>query len=131
MTRINVGIPPKELSGRHLIAEHREIKRVPNLVKRYVNEVDGISNLDLNIFVKIPNKFTLGKGHVTFFYNKLGYLLNRYREIYQECLNRGYKVQNYESAWAFVPLILMNNYDPTQEDINLIKQRILEKTHGA
>ena len=25
MTRINVGIPPAELTGKHLIAEHREI----------------------------------------------------------------------------------------------------------
>jgi len=26
MTRINVGIPPAELTNQHLIAEHREIK---------------------------------------------------------------------------------------------------------
>ena len=33
MTRINVGILPKELSNKHLIAEHREIKRIPNCIK--------------------------------------------------------------------------------------------------
>ena len=33
MTRINVGIPPAELTGKHLIAEHREIKRIPNCIK--------------------------------------------------------------------------------------------------
>jgi hypothetical protein len=33
MTRINVGVDPAELSTRHLIAELREIKRIPNLVK--------------------------------------------------------------------------------------------------
>lgn len=32
MTRINVAIPAKELTTRHLIAEHREIKRIPNMV---------------------------------------------------------------------------------------------------
>ena len=30
MTRINCGIPPEELSDKHLLAEHREIKRIPN-----------------------------------------------------------------------------------------------------
>ena len=28
MTRINVGIQPVELNNQHLIAEHREIKRI-------------------------------------------------------------------------------------------------------
>lgn len=28
MTRINVGIPPRALSDKHLLAEHREIKRI-------------------------------------------------------------------------------------------------------
>ena len=28
MTRINVGIPPADLVNQHLIAEHREIKRI-------------------------------------------------------------------------------------------------------
>ena len=34
MTRINVGIPPSELNDKHLIAEAREIKRVPNCVAK-------------------------------------------------------------------------------------------------
>ena len=32
MTRINAGIPVQSLSGKHLIAEHREIKRIPNCI---------------------------------------------------------------------------------------------------
>ena len=59
MTRINVGIPPADLNGRHLIAEHREIKRIPNLVNR------GRYSLDNQ-----PKLFKLGKGHVKFFYDK-------------------------------------------------------------
>ena len=34
MTRINAGIPPKKLTNRHLLAEHREIKRIPNVIKK-------------------------------------------------------------------------------------------------
>ena len=30
MTRINAGIPVEKLSDQHLLAEHREIKRIPN-----------------------------------------------------------------------------------------------------
>ena len=63
MTRINAGIPVQQLNGKHLIAEHREIKRVPNLVRYNIEKGNPISG--------IPPKFTLGKGHVKFFYDKL------------------------------------------------------------
>lgn len=75
----------------------------------------------------IPDKFCLGKGHVSWFYNKLGYLLNRYKKLYQECLRRGYNVQNYETAWDGVPEELMGDYEPTEEDKKLIVERIISK----
>ena len=74
MTRINVGIPVVELTRQHLIAEHREIKRVPNAIK------NGRYSLHNQ-----PNTFTLGKGHVKFFYTRLLYLQNRYEDLYDEC----------------------------------------------
>ena len=117
MTRINVGIPPKELSTKHLIAEHREIKRIPNVIAKGKYKMEGI-----------PVVFTLGTGHVKFFYNKLLYLKNRYEEIYQECLARNFNVTYYGNCWDNVPPELMNDYKPTKNDIKLIKQRILEKT---
>lgn len=110
MTRINVGIPPKDLSRQHLIAEHREIKRIPNMVRE--GKLKG----------KIPAKFCLGTGHVQFFANKLGYLHVRYMRIYQECLDRGYNVQNYSGAWDGLPD--GEYWEPTESDIQLIKQRI-------
>jgi hypothetical protein len=116
MTRINSGINPNELTDRHLLAEAREIKRVPNCVSR------GRYNLK-----NVPLKFTLGKGHVSFFYNKLGYLKNRYEDIYQECKIRGFNVQYWGSAWDMVPKELMNDYLPTKEDREIITQRINER----
>ena len=86
MTRINIGVPVKTLTSKHLLAEHREIKRIPNVVAR------GRYNPK-----SIPPSFSLGKGHVSFFYNKLGYLKKRYQELYQECKERGYNVQNWIS----------------------------------
>ena len=49
MTRINVGILPKELSNKHLIAEHREIKRIPNCISKGKYNMDGQ-----------PDRFKLG-----------------------------------------------------------------------
>lgn len=120
MTRINAGIPPKQLHNKHLLAEHREIIRIPNAVRRHLH--NGTLRLD-----NAPPKFVLGNGHVKFFYNKLGYLLNRYRELYAECKARGYKVQNFESAWLDIPDEYMGDYEPTQEGIAIITKRISDK----
>ena len=116
MTRINVGIPPKQLTNKHLIAEHRELKRIPNVVAR------GRCNLK-----NIPPAFSLGKGHVSFFYDKLGYLRDRYRDLYNECINRGFNVQNYEASWNGIPSELMNGYTPTENDVRIITERIAER----
>lgn len=116
MTRINVGIPPKQLTNKHLIAEHRELKRIPNVVAK------GRCNLK-----NIPSTFSLGKGHVSFFYDKLGYLRDRYRDLYNECIARGFNVQNYEASWNGIPDELMNGYTPTENDIRIITERIAER----
>ena len=116
MTRINVGINPADLTGKHLIAEHREIKRIPNCIAKGKYNMDGI-----------PDKFKLGTGHVKFFYNKLLYLKNRYISLYNECIKRGFNVQNYIGAWDNVPQELMNDYKVEDNDIVIIKQRIDER----
>ena len=116
LTRINVGIPPAELINQHLIAEHREIKRIPNCIAKGKYNMEGI-----------PDKFKLGTGHVKFFYNKLLYLKNRYISLYNECIKRGFNVQNYIGAWDNVPQELMNDYKVEDNDIKIIKQRIDER----
>lgn len=116
MTRINVGISPKSLSRRHLIAEHREIKRIPNVVSK------GKYNLKDQ-----PKLFTLGTGHVKFFYDKLWYLKRRYEELYSECMSRGYNVSYYGDAWNNIPQHLMGDYSPTDRDIQIITERINQR----
>jgi len=117
MTRINCGIPVKELTNKHLLAEHREIKRIPNLIKKGKYNLTGQ-----------PQNFTLGKGHVKFFYDKLKYLLKRYEEIHKECIFRGFNVNNYSNAWDGLPIHMMNDYEPTDNDIAIVKKRIYEKS---
>jgi hypothetical protein len=116
MTRINCGIPPKALIGKHLLAEHREIKRIPNNIQKGKYSMNGI-----------PNEFTLGKGHCKFFYDKLGYLQKRYESLYYECLRRGYNVTYYGNAWDNIPSELMNDYQPTSRDKDIIWERIKSK----
>ena len=116
MTRINCGIPPAELTDKHLLAEHREIKRIPNCVAK------GRFNM-----ANQPKKFTLGKGHVKFFYDKLEYLLIRYHRLYDECIKRGFNVENYSQAWCGIPKSYFGNYTPTDADREIIRQRIKER----
>ena len=116
MTRINVAVKPIELTDKHLIAEHREIKRIPNCIKKGRFNLDGI-----------PDQFTLGKGHVKFFYNKLAYLHNRYNQLYKECVKRGFNVQNYEECFEGLPVELYNSYNEQPNDRLIILERINER----
>lgn len=118
MTRINVGILPSELSNKHLIAEHREIKRIPNTIR------SGKADVSLS---NIPVKFTLGKGHVKFFYDKQKYLLRRYKAIHFECKKRGFDVTDYSEAWDGIPEYLNNDYTPTGMDRILLIERLMER----
>ena len=120
MTRINCGIPPAELTDKHLIAEHREIKRIPNTVSKYFSE--GRLNMKDQ-----PKQFKLGTGHVKFFYDKLGYLLTRYEQIYAECRLRKFNVTYYGDVWNNVPQHLMGNYTPTDIDREIVRERINER----
>lgn len=116
MTRINVGIPVLELADKHLMAEHREIKRLPNCIAKGRYSLDGQ-----------PKEFKLGTGHVKFFYDKMLYLKNRYEQLYLECLRRGFNVTYYGDAWDNVPKQLMNDYTPRVNDIKIIRERINER----
>jgi deoxyribonuclease (pyrimidine dimer) len=116
MTRINCGIPPVELTKPHLIAEHREIKRIPNCIRK------GRFNLNGQ-----PKEFTLGDGHVKFFYTRLAYLKDRYEELYAECIRRNVNVEYYGNAWDDLPSELMGDYTPTDRDRAIIRERIADR----
>lgn len=113
MTRINVGIDPSELNMKMLMAEHREIKRIPNCVKKGRFSMVGQ-----------PKEFTLNTGHVKFFYDKLLYLKIRYEKLYAECTKRGFNVQYYGDAFDGIPEKYMNDYTETERDRQLILERI-------
>lgn len=114
MTRINV-VPVEELCDQHLLAEHRELKRIPNCIAQ------GKFSLK-----NVPNEYTLGTGHVSFFYQRLAFLKERYVQLHNECLKRGFNVQ-----WMFpddteLPKNKMfwNNYVPTEKALHINRERI-------
>lgn len=118
MTRINSGVNPKELTDEHLLAEHREIKRICN--NFYMRKLK-------NKFDDIPEKFTLGKGHVLFFINKPTYTLSRYQEIRDELETRGFNVTNYSKNWFVYEDFKGVSYIPDNTDTMLVKDRIAER----
>lgn len=116
MTRINV-VDPAILCDQHLLAEHRELTRIPNDIVARNGKVP---------LSKEPH-YLLGTGHVTFFRDKLLFLKNRYDALHEECLNRGFNVtykwpkeiENFQSLW--------NDYIVTDNDIRLNEARINER----
>lgn len=122
MTRINVNIPVKKLTDEHLLAEHREIANLP-----YFLSVSLRSNKPL----EIPEKFTLGTGHVKFFMNKMRFALDRYKALHRECLDRGFNVQYKGYKWDSVPDEYMGRYFPKTRDAELIRERIRERLESS
>lgn len=116
MTRINVAVKPAELVDRHLLAEHRELKRIPNKIRKGNYNLEGI-----------PEQFTLGKGHVKFFYDKMFYLHKRYEALYDECVKRGFNVTYFGESFREIPKALWNDYIETDRDRQIILERISER----
>ena len=116
MTRINV-VSVTELCDQHLLAEHRELTRIPNdIVKR-----EG------KVPLSTAKAYLLGAGHVTFFRNKLKFLKNRYDALHQECLDRGFNVVYKWPEQASEYVELWQDYAVTEEDILLNQKRIQER----
>jgi deoxyribonuclease (pyrimidine dimer) len=82
MTRINV-VAPGELSRQHLVAEYRELPRIFGLVR---NAIERGEKPDPS---EIP-AYTLGRGHVRFFYPRLAFLADRQAALVAEMIRRGY-----------------------------------------
>lgn len=122
MTRINAHIPPAKLCDQHLVAEYREILRTNALaIKRARKEgKEMLSN--------IQQSFTLGSGHVTFFYDKLLYIHLRFNSLRSELINRG---MNATIEWQLDEIEefkwLYNDWPDDPEADRLIIERVLER----
>ena len=118
MTRINSAINVRRLTDEHLLAEHREIKRLPYCLGKAIAS---------GSVKRIPEKFTLGKGHVLFFLDKMEFVWQRYCEIYAECKQRGFSVEWYHNNFIELPREYSNGYTPTDEERHLLIERITDR----
>jgi len=128
MTRINI-VEPEQLTKQHLLAEYRELPRVFTHVLKAIES--GKTLDDFNI----PDKYTIGKGHVTYFYDKCKYLSKRWHSIVAELLISDYDlsqdffnktVHNYDN----IPEQYKGDYKPTPEEIYLNMYRLANRQYG-
>lgn len=129
MTRINT-VPVQELTNQHLLAEYKEIVRPFSLVRNA--QAKGVNKYNLHSKYKVPSEYTLGTGHVLFFYNKLSYLLKRYNALQQELIVRGYNINpvadkdlsdGIRNEW-------FGDYEPTQDALTINRERIAKRLNG-
>lgn len=128
MTRINL-IDPCLLCDQHLLAEHRELTRIPNKLDSGKTRLD-LSDLPANYTVRTNDNPQGGKGHERFFINKLTWLENRYHLLIDELARRGFKHENRWPASVNRKALpsLYNGYLPHLKDKTLNFKRIVERT---
>jgi deoxyribonuclease (pyrimidine dimer) len=115
MVRVNVGIQPKDLTDEHLRAENVEIMMLIKFVEKYP---DG----------NIPSNFSLNKGHISFFRDKVNYLIDRLFRIQREMKIRGMNVEKHWYELKFkIPYKNFNDYTPNKKDSKIIAERIIER----
>jgi len=119
MTRINC-VPVTELHPKHLVAEYRELPRVYALAQAHHDKLESWTN--------VPDAYTLGTGHVKFFYTRLTYVRLRHRQLILEMFARGYTpklivvpgMRSVAAPWH-------QYWIPTPEALALNRARIAER----
>lgn len=86
--------------------------------------------------VNISENYCLGTGHETFFFDKLKWLSERYKSIWQELLNRDFNIdcEKYGSiSHTFYSRLkdtpYFNNWYPTPEDMYLNMARLAKRSN--
>lgn len=126
MTRINL-IAPALLTNKQILAEYRELPRIINRLAAG------------NPYKNIPAQFTMGKGHESFFGNKLWFLHKRHIAILAELARRqrafpdrfkGPYIINTEAAWnqcTYTQPMECKDWEPTKRDILISMGRLFAR----
>lgn len=109
MTRVNL-VHPTELWDQHLLAELREIPRIPNAV------------LTGRISSNPVATYRMGRGHCLFFVNKLCWLHRRYNDLYLESQRRGFNV-----TYRFPNISGTPEWQPDSKDLEVNRARLAER----
>lgn len=116
MTRINC-VPVAELCRQHLVAEYRELPRVFKLAEAAAQRST----------IQVLDDYTLGPGHVKFFYTRLGYCQHRFQELVAELLRRGYHPQYTSCPTVEVPANWWQDWTPDNTSLQLNRQRLADR----
>lgn len=126
MTRINV-VPVESLTREHLISEYRELPRCFSLAYKASQSSKPWTD-------KQPKSYRLGQGHVCFFYDKLGYLADRHKQLVSEMLSRGYKPAYtgcLRAEWSDkIPQGYWRGYEPDSVALAINEERITKRLAG-
>ncbi len=125
MTRINC-VPVQELTDKHLGAEYRELPRIFGLA--YAAYLRGEQPDD----PRNPTEYTLGEGHVRFFYSRLWWCERRFLELVAECHRRG-RVATYTGIPVMprMPQSWWRDWHPTPAALAVNRARIRARLEGA
>ena len=122
MTRINC-VPVEELTDKHLVAEYHEITRVFGLVRKNV-----LAGKDL-MALSVPDRYTLGTGHVKFFYTRLAWVERRMADLAMEMHRRKMKVrlELLKGISDGMPVELFGEWEPDNEALAINRERLAER----
>jgi len=113
MVRVNL-IEPKKLADQHLIAEYAEIL----MLAAYIRKYPGLGD--------IPRSYCLGKGHMTFFKDKMAYLKMRHESLKTEMRKRGFRTDKTINLLTFRKEN-KGDWEPKHDDIRIITERLISK----
>ena len=124
MTRINC-IPPQELTSKHLLAEYRELPRIIKLAKAAQARGEVRAH-------KRTDKYTLGEGHLKFFYNKLFWCHKRWKALAKELQERNYNLdkelmKEIDNSFKSAPVKTYGDWHAPITAMNLNRRKLKEK----
>jgi len=125
--RINV-IPVEYLADVHLRAEYREIIMSIHYYKRSLRSPTGINES------RISERYTLNGGHGYMWYNKFGFIYDRFFRLYNEMNSRNLKCDTIFTKFVkdyntYIPEHARLSYNVSDEDIKVNISRIIERIY--
>lgn len=125
MSNINC-VPPEELHDRLLVSEYYAIPKVFELVKGHIKRSKRPRDFEEQF-----RAFTVGPGHLKFFYTKLNYLAERQADLIAEMILRKMRPnqEGFARMIAGIPNEWFGNWKPSEKDLEASRvdmQRRLE-----
>lgn len=123
MTRVNMSFPPRMLADKHLVAEWKELMRMPRFALRYEKPPNDM-----------PREFCLNKGHMKSLLPFMDYLCCRQSALGREIESRGFNAnwklaQDTWTSWMLETPFwqVKETYVENNRDFNIVLERLKER----